>query len=358
MRTRRWRSGFTLIELLVVVAIIALLISILLPSLQGARQQAKRVVSLTHLKEHANYSHLYAQEDENRIMHAPHKKTEEWLDRSAGNGAVDNRAYSMGAGDWDWGGKDGVNDGTLLRFKTSNAARPYTGQDRGSWGRFMNKFHFKKDEVVKREAEYDLWSDPSDAGMLDNVDAANAPATAAPNAGIFAKSVYDATGNSYMGDFFFYKDHRWDRIDGQTYRRFGAYRRPLEWFPEPQRALLYWESRFIQALANTAEMNTGLSATGGAFGRRPTEVPGWHGGTGQFVAAFADGHAGVIDCHREGTMFDPRDFRDGQNYFWRLHWRSTNWRYDNFPADYVGRSWISPILSYSHKWIGTTAYGN
>jgi prepilin-type N-terminal cleavage/methylation domain-containing protein/prepilin-type processing-associated H-X9-DG protein len=56
-------SGFTLIELLVVVGIIAVLISLLLPALGQAREQAKRTVCLSNLKQGGHALLMYANEN-------------------------------------------------------------------------------------------------------------------------------------------------------------------------------------------------------------------------------------------------------------------------------------------------------
>ena len=67
MMKKRRQTGFTLIELLVVVAIIAVLISILLPSLQAAREQGKTTVCLANLRTFAQAANAYLMDDQDDL---------------------------------------------------------------------------------------------------------------------------------------------------------------------------------------------------------------------------------------------------------------------------------------------------
>ncbi len=60
--------GFTLIELLVVIAIIAILLAIMMPALSRVREQGKRAVCLSNLKQLNLAWNLYADDNDDRIV--------------------------------------------------------------------------------------------------------------------------------------------------------------------------------------------------------------------------------------------------------------------------------------------------
>lgn len=355
---RKTRPGFTLLELLVVVAIIALLISLLLPGLNEAKRAARSLKSLANLKEHARFGAIASNDDSSNRFHLPHPSTNEDVDGSDRNGGADGNAKWMPSGDHCWGGWQS-------QGRPGAPATPIDGEfgsgvvgsrpGKGHIGRFMNKYAFpggvtRMDAAVTNAGyvpkDMGVFQQPGDAGMqaAPTTGGMNfAPkATDAVMRAAYEQSVFKATGNDYMGDSLGMKDHAWDSVNAHTYQRWGAYRRPASWFPDPGRALLFWETRMMQALTNTQEIGTAaIGSWGGAsLGSSPQNVVGHHGKMGRFNVVMVDGSGKTITIRRNGSMNRPQDYQAENPTWWKLHWRGTDWRYDNFPSNTVGRSWF------------------
>jgi prepilin-type N-terminal cleavage/methylation domain-containing protein/prepilin-type processing-associated H-X9-DG protein len=81
VRNQQSTRGFTLIELLVVIAIIALLLAILMPSLQRARKQARAVACLANLRQWGTVFLMYTQDNGDKFYRAWTSSTtgHEWV---------------------------------------------------------------------------------------------------------------------------------------------------------------------------------------------------------------------------------------------------------------------------------------
>lgn len=79
----RKNRGFTLIELLVVIAIIAVLLTILAPALQEAKEQAKSTLCLSRQKQMSMAMVYYVEDNAGRTMAMSHTYGEYWFQEIA-----------------------------------------------------------------------------------------------------------------------------------------------------------------------------------------------------------------------------------------------------------------------------------
>ena len=132
------RQGFTLIEILVVIAIIALLLAILMPSLASGREAARRSVCASNMRQMATGIKYYTMETRgvwpntvrgsNEDGSADSSKGEGW---TAGSWAMKIKPYLKSVAafycpNWDWGQFD-------LKFHEW-----YSSTEPNSWGGFMS----------------------------------------------------------------------------------------------------------------------------------------------------------------------------------------------------------------------------
>ena len=121
------RRAFTLIELLVVIAIIAVLMAILMPALNRAREGGKRVSCLSNLKQLTLAWNMYADENSDRLVNGAagysnsnqswgdHRNELAWID------TLDNRTRETQL--------DGIRKGALMPYlRNENIYRCPTGR--------------------------------------------------------------------------------------------------------------------------------------------------------------------------------------------------------------------------------------
>ena len=344
-RTCRNAVAFTLIELLVVIAIIAMLIAILLPSLDAARTQSKQSGCLQHIKNIATSARVYEADDPNGwgipvhpLFYAQDPQDPSYI------------------GAYEWGGKSGMGGpyvapgagGEFAFLKSKYGTRAGFGPATrpmneilypGGFTDYLNTATGYDREGAERDTKLklDLFMCPGDDG----------PPRAAHCSWWVEeteRSSYDHFGTSYAANKFMTS-----YVGGGPVYSNSPYLRPISRVPTPARTLYFEENIGRWAWNCKREKKDCADVLGsGGIDPGPTKsVRGWHGTDWSYNRAFVDGHAEMQRLIIEGTqdsngyyehyrteLVYPDDMQRQENSVCIIV-RGPGWQKDTLPAQSV-----------------------
>lgn len=302
-----------MIELLVVIAIIALLLAILLPSLEAARRVAKRSACAAHIKGIATSSRVYEADDPQGWGIPVHPLQ-----------FYQNMTMPTFIGAYEWGGKSGIGregfvsgPGGQYSFLTSKYG---TLAGFGPATRPMN-FILYPGGFKDNKVPFDRTGCENDTKL--NLDLFKCPADDGPPRAAHCEdwtmrpeiSSFDFFGNSYAANLFMIA------VTGGSNPMVSnsPYMRPVTRVPTPARTIYYEENIGRWAWAARRERCDFLQP---GVDPGPTKaIRGWHGADWTYNRSFVDGHAEYQKVYIEGT-------EDSAGY--ALHY--VDERLDSYPA--------------------------